>query len=301
MLVYECCLSPAMLNSLRFLFDEIIQFVLKSETDLKMGELLRVLLPIISLYQEGKKMDEKPIRNSQKELLAILMKHANTRLHNSIYALIQRLVINTPDRVDDRKNTVDIITQIALSLNQERRERVTQWLVVCARCNIANIRLGAISVMRELLMTKYVSDAARYQEQMEEEEEERRREEERLQAMQSTQENGEGAMELEIDISSTDGQEEQQQQQQQQQIKKKKKRSGDEEDYDNDDDDDDDYDNENGEERKQQLPVRRQLFIESEPLVPLFLGTIVGRCNDIVISIRAEAVHVCVIVNDDSQ
>ena len=36
-----------------------------------------------------------------------------------------------------------------------------------------------------------------------------------------------------------------------------------------------------------------ELFLEEEPLVPLFMGIIIGRCNDIVITVRTEAVHVC--------
>ena len=71
-LLYECCLSPLMVSSLQSLFQSLLNFALLSETDAKMGELLRVLLPVICLYQEGRKMDEKPIRNAQKVLLTCL-------------------------------------------------------------------------------------------------------------------------------------------------------------------------------------------------------------------------------------
>ena len=40
------------------------------------------------------------------------------------------------------------------------------------------------------------------------------------------------------------------------------------------------------------LPVQRELFAEEQPLCSRFFSIVLARCNDIVISIRAEAVHV---------
>ena len=239
-------------------------------------------------------MDEKSIRNSQKVLLSILIQHANSSLQNSIFALIQRLIINTPDRVDDRKNTVDVIVKISLAFNESNKQRLNQWLCTCSRCNIANIRLGVIAILRELLMSTYARDSAVYHQEQQPAEngeeggggKDQGDDGTALQWM-----NSEKGMEVEGD---DDDQDDDQIQSSTSGRRRKRKQRMD------DDDEDDEYNNHDGTmnanpsvSTKQRGGVRRQLFLEEEPLVPLFMGIIIGRCNDIVITVRTEAVHVC--------
>ena len=243
MLVYECCLSSSMLPTLPTLFNRILQFAFQSETDKKMGELLRILLPILSLFQEGKHMDEKPIRNSQRVLLSALTAR-DPRLDNAVFALVQRLIINTPDRVDDRKNTIECLMTLLLSRSDKEKRRINAWILLCARCGIANIRLCAVSLARSLLMSRYV--LARDGD-----------------GVMSDNGNDKGndtinnkgndttpsAMEIEPSPDSQPQEEE-------------------------------------------DAPVQRELFAEEQPLCTRFFTIVLARCNDIVISIRAEAVHV---------
>lgn len=100
-------------------------------------------------------MDEKSVRNSQRVLLAALTAR-DSRLNNAIFALIQRLIINMPDRVDDRKNTIECLMTLLLSRSDMEKRRIDAWILLCARCGIANIRLCAVSLARSLLMSRYV-------------------------------------------------------------------------------------------------------------------------------------------------
>ena len=226
-LLYECCLSPLMVSTLQSLLQSLLNFALLSETDAKMGELLRVLLPVISLYQEGRKMDEKPIRNAQKVLLTCLTTSPDPRFDNCIYALIQRLIINSPDRVDDRRNTLNSLMQLLLSLNEKEKKRVNMWITLCSRCNIANIRLCCVSLARSLLMSCYITD--------------------------SLQQTSLPDMENEN-------------------VEKSR------ENLDN--------------EMEEEPTIQRELFVDEKPLYSVFFDIIMSRCNDIVISIRSEAIHV---------
>lgn len=236
-LVYECCLSPTMLSTLQSLFKSILDFALQSETDAKMGELLRVLLPVISLYQEGRKMDEKPIRNSQKVILTCLTVSRNSRFDNCIYALIQRLIINSPDRVDDRRNTVNSLMQLLLSLNEKEKKRVNAWITLCSRCNIANIRLCCVSLARSLLTSRYLTDSLQY-----------------VQSSHKDSDNAKNEITDEIVDEKTEGNME--------------------------------------EELEEEPSIQRELFLDEKPLYSVFFDIILSRCNDIVISIRSEAIHV---------
>ena len=47
--------------------------------------------------------------------------------------------------------------------------------------------------------------------------------------------------------------------------------------------------------------IQRELFIDEKPLYFVFFEIIMSRCNDIVISIRSEAVHVLLILLFDKQ
>ena len=68
-------------------------------------------------------MDEKSVRNSQRVLLAALTAR-DSRLNNAVFALIQRLIINMPDRVDDRKNTIECLMTLLLSRSDMEKRRV---------------------------------------------------------------------------------------------------------------------------------------------------------------------------------
>ncbi len=230
-LLYECCLSPLMVSSLQSLFQSLLNFALLSETDAKMGELLRVLLPVICLYQEGRKMDEKPIRNAQKVLLTCLTTSRDPRFDNCVYALIQRLIINSPDRVDDRRNTLNSLMQLLLSLNEKEKKRVNAWITLCSRCNIANIRLCCVSLARSLLTSCYITDSLQPTSHQDIENE-------------NVEKSGEN------------------------------------------------LDNE----MEEEPTIQRELFIDEKPLYFVFFEIIMSRCNDIVISIRSEAVHVLLIL-----
>ena len=226
-LLYECCLSPLMSSVIQSLFQNLLHFALLNETDVKMGELLRVLLPVISLYQEGRKMDEKPIRNAQKVLLSCYITSRDSRFDNCTYALIQRLMINSPDRVDDRRNTLNCLMQLLLSLNEKEKKRVNTWITLCSRCGIANIRLCCVSLARSLLTSCYIADTFQ-------------------QPSQNEIENANGE--------------------------------------------------ESGEhlenEMEEEPTIQRELFVDEKPLHSIFFDIILSRCNDIVISIRTEAIHV---------
>ena len=262
MLVYECCLSPSMLPTLPTLFNRILQFAFQSETDKKMGELLRILLPILSLFQEGKHMDEKSVRNSQRVLLAALTAR-DSRLNNAVFALIQRLIINMPDRVDDRKNTIECLMTLLLSRSDMEKRRIDAWILLCARCGIANIRLCAVSLARSLLMSRYVW--ARSEDGIKNAEDGVKNAEDGVENNKednknmnnhntTTHQQDPSAMEIEPSPNSPSHQEDKM-----------------EEEY---------------------LPVQRELFAEEQPLCSRFFSIVLARCNDIVISIRAEAVHV---------
>ena len=283
MLVYECCLSPSMLPTLPTLFNRILQFAFQSETDKKMGELLRILLPILSLFQEGKHMDEKSVRNSQRVLLAALTAR-DSRLNNAIFALIQRLIINMPDRVDDRKNTIECLMTLLLSRSDMEKRRIDAWILLCARCGIANIRLCAVSLARSLLMSRYVW--ARSEDGVKNAEDGVKNAEDGVKNAEDGIKNAEDGIK-----NAEDGVE-------------------------NNKEDNKNMDNHNTtthqqdpsameiepspnspshqEEKMEEeyLPVQRELFAEEQPLCSRFFSIVLARCNDIVISIRAEAVHV---------
>lgn len=235
-------------------------------------------------------MDEKSIRNSQKVLLSILIQHANSSLQNSIFALVQRLIINTPDRVDDRKNTVDVIVKISLAFNEENQQRLNQWLCTCSRCNIANIRLGVICIIRELLMTTYIRDSAVHTQESQAVGDGENEEGDVAKSIEDTvlqwanSDKGE-RREMEIEEKGDNGDDDEK--------KKMMKKDDDDDEYENDNDNDNDQDKKGTSNTSSRGGVRRQLFIEEEPLVPLFMGIIIGRCNDVVITVRSEAVHVC--------
>lgn len=210
-----------------------------------MGELLRALLPVFSLYAEGKRMDEKPVRSSQKTLLRLFSSYQSAALTDPRFALIQRLIINTPDRVDDRTNTIDCLLQLLLALTEAEKQRVNRWIRACSRCGIANIRMCVVCLSRALLMSRYIADS--------------------IEAQSKEKAAGAGAG-----------------------AEKAEKAE-----------DNDDKIVETGEnvEESDEMEVERtvlecELFFDERPLYFMFFELILNRCNDIVISIRSEAIHV---------
>ena len=217
---YECCLSASQSSTLPALFSHLIDFSLQGDLDERMGDLLRSLLSVFSLYSEGKRMDDKVVKNSQKSLLHILTNHPSSRLSNPRFALIQRLIINSPDRTDSRSNTVDCLLTLLLSLSEKEKQRTNEWIALCSRCGVANIRMCVVCLARALLMSRYVSDSVVNQQE------------------EVSSEKEESSMDIECSI------------------------------------------------------VQRELFFDEKPLYFVFFDLILNRCNDIVISIRAEATHV---------
>ena len=244
-LCYECCLSAAQSSSVSVLFTKLIDFSIQNELNERMGELLRALLPVFSLYAEGKRMDEKPVRSSQKTLLRLFSSYQSAALSDPRFALIQRLIINTPDRVDDRTNTIDCLLQLLLALTETEKQRVNRWISACSRCGIANIRMCAVCLSRALLMSRYVADSIEAQSK------------EKVFAASAAVEKAEKAEDSEDKIEET---------------------------------------GENVEE-SDEMEVERtvlecELFFDEKPLYWMFFELILNRCNDIVISIRSEAIHV---------
>lgn len=244
-LCYECCLTAAQSSNLSVLFTKLIDFSIQNELNERMGELLRALLPVFSLYAEGKRMDEKPVRSSQKTLLRLFSSYQSAALSDPRFALIQRLIINTPDRVDDRTNTIDCLLQLLLALTEAEKQRVNRWIRACSRCGIANIRMCAVCLSRALLMSRYVADSIE------------------AQSKEKAAGAGAGAGAAEKE------------------------------------EDNNDKIVETGEnvEESDEMEVERtvlecELFFDEKPLYFMFFEVILNRCNDIVISIRSEAIHV---------
>ena len=257
-LSYECCLSGSLQNYPSSVFSNLVTFAIQKDTNTKMGELLRVLLPVFCLYQEGRKMDEKCIRQNRSKLLQVLIKTDAEQLKDPIFALIQRLIINTPDRVDDRKNTIDCLMTLLLSRSEEEKKRINSWLKCCGRCGIANIRMCTVCLCTSLLMSKYVSDSVAYQ----------------AQSSQENQQCQQNHSEQEMDVKEMDVEEEEKKA-----FSGLKKRVV----------KDDEFDEEN-------TVVERELFFDEKPLYDVFFSLVLGRCQDIVISIRGEATHVVYVV-----
>ena len=270
MLVYECCLSPSMLPTLPTLFNRILQFAFQSETDKKMGELLRILLPILSLFQEGKHLDEKPVRNSQRVLLSALTVR-DPRLNNAVYALVQRLIINTPDRVDDRKNTLECLMTLLLSRSGKEKRRINAWILLCARCGIANIRLCAVSLARSLLMSRYVlvGDGDGDGVNNVDDTNNGNVDDTGNDVHNDTHQQDPSAMEIEPSPDESHN-ESHNESPHNKSLPQPQQDTMEEED----------------------AHVQRELFADEQPLCTRFFAIVLARCNDIVISIRAEAVHV---------
>lgn len=204
-----------------------------------MGELLRALLPVFSLYAEGKRMDEKPVRSSQKTLLRLFSSYQSAALSDPRFALIQRLIINTPDRVDDRTNTIDCLLQLLLALTEAEKQRVNRWIRACSRCGIANIRMCVVCLSRALLMSRYVADSIEAQSK-EKAAGVAEKEKDNNDKIVETGENAEESDEMEVE----------------------------------------------------RTVLECELFFDEKPLYFMFFELILNRCNDIVISIRSEAIHV---------
>lgn len=276
LLSYECCLSGALQNYPSSLFSSLLSFALQSETDTKMGELLRVLLPVFCLYQEGRKMDEKCIRENRQKLLQVLVKNKSPQMKDPIYALIQRLIINTPDRVDDRKNTIDCLMTLLLSRTEEEKKRINTWLKCCGRCGIANIRMCTVCLCTSLLMSKYVSDSVRWQSEhgvaME------------VESVKLVEEPAkmieEPSMEVETDTASQkEAKADAEAEMEEEAFTGLEKRAVEEDAY-----------------EEECTVMERELFFDEKPLYDVFFSLVLGRCQDVVISIRGEATHVWLVL-----
>ena len=102
-LCYELCFNIKYEDLLNQLFNKLLVLA-KKESDQRMGELLRILFPILSLYQEGRKVEDKVTRRNNQLLLDILNKNNDPCFYNCKYALFQRIFIIFPDKADDKKN-----------------------------------------------------------------------------------------------------------------------------------------------------------------------------------------------------
>lgn len=275
-LSYECCLNGGLQNYPSSVFSNLVSFALQKDTNTKMGELLRVLLPVFCLYQEGRKMDEKCIRENRSKLLQVLIKTDSDLLKDPIFALIQRLIINTPDRVDDRKNTIDCLMTLLLSRSEEEKKRVNTWLKCCGRCGIANIRMCTVCLCTSLLMSKYVSDSVAYQSQHSQHSQHSEDEMEEAKddnTKDNTKEAKNDTQKEEMDV----------EEEEEKAFAGLKKRVVEE---------DEAFEEEN-------TVVERELFFDEKPLYDVFFTLVLGRCQDIVISIRGEATHVVYVVPCD--
>lgn len=274
-LSYECCLNGGLQNYPSSVFSNLVSFALQKDTNTKMGELLRVLLPVFCLYQEGRKMDEKCIRENRSKLLQVLIKTDSDLLKDPIFALIQRLIINTPDRVDDRKNTIDCLMTLLLSRSEEEKKRVNTWLKCCGRCGIANIRMCTVCLCTSLLMSKYVSDSVAYQSQHSQHSQHSEDEMEEAKddnTKDNTKEAKNDTQKEEMDV----------EEEEEKAFAGLKKRVVEDEAF-----------------EEENTVVERELFFDEKPLYDVFFTLVLGRCQDIVISIRGEATHVVYVVPCD--
>lgn len=275
-LSYECCLNGGLQNYPSSVFSNLVSFALQKDTNTKMGELLRVLLPVFCLYQEGRKMDEKCIRENRSKLLQVLIKTDSDLLKDPIFALIQRLIINTPDRVDDRKNTIDCLMTLLLSRSEEEKKRVNTWLKCCGRCGIANIRMCTVCLCTSLLMSKYVSDSVAYQSQHSQHSQHSEDEMEEAKddnTKDNTKEAKNDTQKEEMDV---------EEEEEEKAFAGLKKRVVEDEAF-----------------EEENTVVERELFFDEKPLYDVFFTLVLGRCQDIVISIRGEATHVVYVVPCD--
>ena len=282
LLNYECCLSGALQNYPSSIFSSLLSFALQSETDVKMGELLRVLLPVFCLYQEGRKMDEKCIRENRQKLLQVLVKNKSPQMKDPIYALIQRLIINTPDRVDDRKNTIDCLMTLLLSRTEEEKKRINTWLKCCGRCGIANIRMCTVCLCTSLLMSKYVSDSVKWQNEhgaAMEVEEAAKTSEEAVKTMEEPSMEVEASAteqkEVEADTTQKETKSDAESEMEKEAFTGLEKRAVEDDAY-----------------EEECTVMERELFFDEKPLYDVFFSLVLGRCQDVVISIRGEATHV---------
>ena len=282
LLSYECCLSGTLQNYPSSIFASLLSFALQSETDVKMGELLRVLLPVFCLYQEGRKMDEKCIRENRQKLLQVLVKNKSPQMKDPIYALIQRLIINTPDRVDDRKNTIDCLMTLLLSRTEEEKKRINTWLKCCGRCGIANIRMCTVCLCTSLLMSKYVSDSVKWQSEhgaaMEVEEAAKTMEESSMEVEARATEQREAKATEQKEARETDQRETEadaESEMEKEAFTGLEKRAVEDDAY-----------------EEECTVMERELFFDEKPLYDVFFSLVLGRCQDVVISIRGEATHV---------
>lgn len=156
-LCYECSFNSSLQKQLSSLFTKLMT-VSEKDADNRMGELLRILLPILSLYQEGRKIEDRITRQSQQLLLNVLNSNKKNCFHNCKFALFQRLIINCPDRVDDKRNTVNCILSIMSAIPVEERDRYNSWLLNCSRCMAYNVRVCSIQVAKAILLTDYISE-----------------------------------------------------------------------------------------------------------------------------------------------
>ena len=216
-------------------------------------------------------MDEKCIRENRSKLLQVLIKTDSDLLKDPIFALIQRLIINTPDRVDDRKNTIDCLMTLLLSRSEEEKKRVNTWLKCCGRCGIANIRMCTVCLCTSLLMSKYVSDSVAYQSQ-------------HSQHSQHSEDEMEEAKDDNTKEAKNDTQKEEMdvEEEEEKAFAGLKKRVVEDEAF-----------------EEENTVVERELFFDEKPLYDVFFTLVLGRCQDIVISIRGEATHVVYVVPCD--
>lgn len=212
-------------------------------------------------------MDEKCIRQNRSKLLQVLIKTDSDQLKDPIFALIQRLIINTPDRVDDRKNTIDCLMTLLLSRSEEEKKRINTWLKCCGRCGIANIRMCTVCLCTSLLMSQYVSDSVAYQAQ-------HSQHSQQSQQGQQSQQNQQSDNKQQSELEEMDVEEEERKA-----FSGLKKRVVKDEEFED-----------------ETTVVERELFLDEKPLYDVFFSLVLGRCQDIVISIRGEATHVVYVV-----
>ena len=170
-LCYELCFNINHGDLLSQLFNKLLMLA-KKETDQRMGELLRILFPILSLYQEGRKIEDKATRKSNQLLLDILNRNDDPCFFNCKYALFQRIFIVFPDKADDKKNCTNTALSILSHIPFKERARYHQWLTKASLCNAFNVRLCSIFVSKGLLTSEYLNATRTQVEEGEKEDEE---------------------------------------------------------------------------------------------------------------------------------
>ncbi|KAK8793305.1 hypothetical protein WA158_004664 [Blastocystis sp. Blastoise] len=130
----------------------------KVETEELCGELFKVLFPVIMFKRSFKTSLENPLRighdlilSSIQDLLSISPLYIT-----SIYALIQRMILQCPEKQEIRSITVDSIIPLSLLFPNTLKNTFNKFILKASRSPAVNTRLCSVELCEKLLVSKYI-------------------------------------------------------------------------------------------------------------------------------------------------